>query len=57
MQMYMIVSVPLDCVRVRVVAVVCTRTVAIAELSFAVQTGAELKAVGKIGRASCRERV
>jgi hypothetical protein len=39
---YMIVSVPLDCVRVKVVTVVCTRTVAIAEVSFAVQTGAEL---------------
>ena len=40
--MYAIVSVPLDCVRVIVVAVVCTRTVAIAEVSVAVQTGAEL---------------
>ena len=40
--MYIIVSVPLDCVSVNVVAVVCTRTVAIAEVSFAVHTGAEL---------------
>ena len=38
----MMVSVPLDCVSVSVVAVVCTRTVAIADVSFAVHTGAEL---------------
>lgn len=46
--MYIIVSVPLDCESVKVVAVVCTRTVAIAEESFAVHTGAELYAVGKV---------
>lgn len=40
--MYIIVSVPLDCVSVKVVTLVCTRTVATAEVSFAVQTGAEL---------------
>lgn len=40
--MYMMVSVPLDCVSVKVVAVVCTRTVAIAEVSLATHTGAEL---------------
>jgi hypothetical protein len=46
--MYAIVSVPLDCVSVNVVAVVCTRTVAMADVSFAVQTGAELYAVGNV---------
>src|SRR5579863_337415 len=46
--MYAIVSVPLDCVSVRAVAVVCTRTVAMADVSFAVQTGAELYAVGNV---------
>ena len=40
--MYAIVSVPLDCESVNALAVVCTRTVAMAEVSFAVHTGAEL---------------
>jgi hypothetical protein len=41
-QMYAIVSVPLDCDSVNAVAVVCTRTVARADVSFAVHTGAAL---------------
>lgn len=42
------VSVPLACDSVKALAVVCTRTVAIADVSFAVHTGTELYAVGKV---------
>jgi hypothetical protein len=35
-------SVPLDCESVNAVALVCTRTVTMAEVPFAVHTGAEL---------------
>jgi hypothetical protein len=44
----MIVSVPPDCDSVNVVAVVCAFTVATADVSFAVHTGAELYAVGNV---------